>query len=190
MVNYGNGKIYKLVNNCDDKIYVGSTTVRLCKRKTCHVTDSKKHPNRCVYKHILEIGWENVDIILIEKYPCESKEELHKRERYWIDELKAELNLLRPFITVEENKEKISQRKKEYYQENREVIKQKQKERFQENREERLKQMKEYWEKNKEKLKEKKKEKMTCVCGSVVSKHSMKRHERTKKHQEFLKLQD
>jgi hypothetical protein len=36
MPDYENGKIYKLVNEVDDEIYIGSTTVRLCNRKSKH----------------------------------------------------------------------------------------------------------------------------------------------------------
>ncbi len=92
MVNYGNGKIYKLVNNVDDKVYVGSTVNPLWKRKGQHKASSKEDPNRYVYQHLNIIGWENVEIVLIENFPCNSKDELHQRERHWIDELKPELN--------------------------------------------------------------------------------------------------
>ena len=85
MVNYQNGKIYKLVNSVDDKIYVGSTCGNLRLRKSRHKSKSKLEPNRHIYKHLNEIGWDNIDIILIELYQCNSKDELHARERHWID---------------------------------------------------------------------------------------------------------
>ena len=50
--------------------------------------------------------------------------------------------------------------------------------------------MKEYIEDNKEKIKEyseKNKVKITCICGSCFRKVDKNRHERTKKHQSFLK---
>jgi len=104
MVNYENSKIYKLVNNVDDKIYVGSTcgTLRLRKSKHKWELNNNKYPNRKVYNHLNQVGWGNVEIILIENFECKCKDELHKRERYWIDELKPELNKTRPTITNEE----------------------------------------------------------------------------------------
>jgi hypothetical protein len=43
--------------------------------------------------------------------------------------------------------------------------------------------MKQYREDNKHKLKEK----ITCQCGSVVTKHHKARHERNKKHINLMK---
>ena len=36
MPNYNNGKIYKIVNNIDNMIYIGSTTTKLCYRMEIH----------------------------------------------------------------------------------------------------------------------------------------------------------
>jgi hypothetical protein len=115
---YQSGKVYKLVNSVDDKIYVGSTCLTLTKRKACHKTacKTKKFP---VYVHLKEIGFENVDIVLIESFPCTNKMELHKRERHWIDTLKPELNKIVPTRTHEEwiaeNKEVVDAYQKQYY---------------------------------------------------------------------------
>lgn len=89
----------------------------------------KKEINRRVYNHLNQIGWVNVQIILIENHSCQTKEELNARERHWIDTLKPELNKARPMITEEEkieyakiyhqnNYEAISERKKTYRQSN------------------------------------------------------------------------
>ena len=112
MDRYQNGKIYKLVNSIDNKIYVGSTCLTLTKRKHHHKATSIKFPNRAVYFHIIQIGWENIDIVLIENFPCQSKNELHRRERFFFDELKPELNYQVPTRT-----------QKEYYDENKKEIK-------------------------------------------------------------------
>jgi group I intron endonuclease len=101
MNKYQDSKIYKLVNSVDDKIYVGSTYVTLTKRKIDHRAKTQTK-NSAVYTHFRDIGFDNVDIVLIESFPCLSKTELSKRERYWIDTLQPELNTVRPFVTVEE----------------------------------------------------------------------------------------
>ena len=63
MVNYANGKIYKLINNIDDKIYVGSTCETLIQRKNEHKKKAKQK-NFKVYNHLNQVGWGNVDIYL------------------------------------------------------------------------------------------------------------------------------
>ena len=92
MTNYQNGKIYKLVNSVNDKLYIGGTCMSLAQRKSNHKSKAKVKINRPVYKQLNEIGWINVSIILIEDYPCDNKDSLIKREQYWIDELKPVLN--------------------------------------------------------------------------------------------------
>lgn len=99
---YSTGKIYKLVNNVDDKEYVGSTYQSLSKRKGGHKVAAKTNGEQRVYKHLNEIGFNNVEIILIENYPCSSKDELNARERKWIDELKPDLNKQLPCRTIQE----------------------------------------------------------------------------------------
>ena len=106
MVNYGNGKIYKLVNNVDDKIYIGSTCSKLSKRKGQHKANRIRLQHTPIYKHFNEVGWDNVEIVLIENFECLNKDELHKRERYWIDELKPVLNQRSP---ITDNKEYIKE---------------------------------------------------------------------------------
>ena len=126
MPDYSKGKIYKLVNSVDTKIYVGATCGTLRLRKNRHKCKSKLCPDRTVYKHLNIIGWENVDIILIEEIKCNNKMELSQRERYWIDELKPVLNMALPLRTQKEwrddNKETLRDNKQKYYENNREII--------------------------------------------------------------------
>ena len=89
MPNYANGKIYKLVSNHTDDIYIGSSTQSLAVRKAEHVKHYKRYLDEkfafITSFEIIKHG--DVDIILLENYPCESKEELHSRERHWIEKL-------------------------------------------------------------------------------------------------------
>lgn len=122
MVNYDNSIIYKLC--CKDTsvidIYVGSTTnfrSRKYKHKNkCNSENSKNH-NNPVYKFIRDKGgWDNWDMVEVEKYKATDKAELHKRERYWLETLGATLNKCIPTRTVkeyrEDNKENIAENKK------------------------------------------------------------------------------
>lgn len=46
--------------------------------------------------------------------------------------------------------------------------------------------IKSYYVKNKETINEKKKSKIICSCGSIINYNSKARHEKTKKHQDYL----
>jgi hypothetical protein len=92
MNRYSTGKIYKLVNDVDNRIYIGSTCMPLAKRKSTHKALARKRPNQNVYSALNAVGWDNVRIILIENVFCNSKEELLSREQYYIDLLRPSLN--------------------------------------------------------------------------------------------------
>ena len=86
MPNYNNGKIYKIVNNIDDMIYIGSTTTKLCYRMNvhkCHMNNNNN--NSTLYKHMRKLGIHNFVIVLIEDYPCSNKNQLFRRERYILE---------------------------------------------------------------------------------------------------------
>ncbi len=91
-MDYNNSRIYKIVNDVNDNIYVGSTTQLLCQRMATHRNNVKKYPNRKIYQLMNTIGIEHFKIILIEKYPCKSREELNTREEYYRQLLKPSLN--------------------------------------------------------------------------------------------------
>lgn len=79
---YDDGKIYKITNKIDGRVYIGSTTQPLKTRFIGH--KSSKHINTKLYLDILKIGADNFEIALIENFSCNSEFELHAREDYWI----------------------------------------------------------------------------------------------------------
>src|ERR1700719_1319123 len=93
MPDYQNGKVYKIVNDTDDEIYVGSTCNTLAKRFGDHKYDAKYKPNIKIYQKMNRIGKEHFRIILIEEYPCNNKIQLISREEYWRNELNSTLNM-------------------------------------------------------------------------------------------------
>lgn len=124
--------IYKIV--CKDLLvtqcYVGHTT-DFTHRKNNHKTRcNNKNDNGYniyVYTFIRENGgWDNWDMIEIEKFPCLDVNEAHKQERYWIETLNAELNKIIPTRTYEEW-EKDKEYYKNYHKEHTEQIKEKNK---------------------------------------------------------------
>jgi adenylate kinase family enzyme len=116
MVNYYNSLIYRIfpcVDGADDvDVYFGSTTLTLSNRMAVHRSRYRqKHTNQCKVSAIFEkYGLENCKIELVEAFPCENRNELNKREGFYI----------RSFPCLNKN---ISGRMRtEYYLDNRERL--------------------------------------------------------------------
>ena len=75
MPDYQNGKIYKIVSpsNPDMLPYFGATTQRLCSRMNGH-----RRSDQMCQSSVL-IGCGDAKIVLVENYPCNSKEELSRQ---------------------------------------------------------------------------------------------------------------
>lgn len=182
-VNYQNGKIYKLWSLSTDDIYIGSTTQPLTKRLTKHRSSYKQFLKGNYHYvssfKIIECG--DYKIELIEKVECKCKEELIAREGYYIRTLKC-VNKVIPNRTdkeyYEDNKKLILDKNNIYRLNNLDQIKTQQKKNYINKREYKLKQVKEIYQKKKHLLAEK----ITCECGSVVSKSGLTAHKKTRKH--------
>ena len=88
---YQNGKIYKLISPHTNKIYIGSTYKTLEQRYNNHrrhfslwKNNNETKNNYVTSYDLFELN--NVSIELLETYPCNTKHELHIRERYWIEQ--------------------------------------------------------------------------------------------------------
>ena len=177
MPDYSRGKIYKIVCNETGLIYVGSTCEpTLARRLAKHVRNFKawKKDKSHFVTSFKIIENSNYDIVLLESCPCESKDELHKRERHYIE-------------TVEcVNKCVVGRTREEYYEENREIIIKKQKEYYQENKVQFVGKNKDYHEMNKEKIKARKSKIHICECGRTLQLTEKARHERSKVHQNYI----
>ena len=108
---YGKGKIYKLVNNISNKSYIGSTICSLSLRKCRHSADYKAYKNKNknyitsfeIFKEA-EKNNDNVQIILLENYPCNSIEELKSKVRFYIDK---DCNCVNKNIPIHQTQEKL-----------------------------------------------------------------------------------
>jgi hypothetical protein len=159
MVKYENGKIYRLVCNITGQQYIGSTCSTLPHRKGQHKSEYKcflddKRKNICSSLKILENG--NYDIILIENYPCNDKNELLSRERYFIETMEC-VNKIIPAKTKEELIESRQERDKNYYWKNKEIRNINAKQWRENNKEKHSIQKKNYYDNNKEVIKDKNK---------------------------------
>ncbi len=113
---------------------------------------------------------ENCKICLVEKYPCDSKEELEAYERQIIKATKC-INKCVPGRTKAEYYQDNKENKKQYYKDIKETI---------------LEKGKQYYVKNKENISIKAKEKFTCDCGSACRRDYILKHRKTQKHQDYL----
>jgi hypothetical protein len=181
MPDYSKGKIYTIRCRTDATlIYVGSTIQPLAKRWGLHKCYSLKQPETLIYK-TMNNDWGNWYIELYELFPCNSKEELLKKEGEII-RLIGNLNSKIAGRTI-----------KEYRDENEVKLKDKTKKWRQNNKQEIKDYNKIYYENNKEKYKNIKKEwyeinkiKITCSCGGCYIFQNKLKHLKTKKHNNFL----
>jgi predicted GIY-YIG superfamily endonuclease len=97
-IDYTKTIMYKIVSKDlnNNYVYVGSTT-DFAKRKSSHKTNCINENNRFynikVYKMIRENGgWNEFEMIEIEKYPCNDSNESAARERYWKEHFNANMN--------------------------------------------------------------------------------------------------
>jgi len=173
MPNYQLAKIYQLICNTTGRRYIGATCQKYLSTRLAHHVSKK---NTTTSKEIIE--GRNYEMVLIESYPCSSKDEMHQRERLYIQSMEC-VNKYIPCRTKEEkkeqlkdyyddnrkhiseyqkdyrqqNKDKIQKYKNDYRQQNRDIINQKQRERYQAKKqtpEDHRAERREYWQSKKE----------------------------------------
>ena len=167
-MDYSNTYFYKLVckdTNISD-CYVGHTT-HFAKRKNhhkyCCITPSDQSYNHNVYQFIRNNGgWDNWEMILIEKEDCENHLDALKKERYYKEQLNATLNMLIP-----------SRNNHDYYMDTRHIQLPKSKERYKQKRQE---------------IREYANTKITCECGKRINRSGIAKHRASSsiEHQQYL----
>jgi hypothetical protein len=194
-IDYSKGKIYKIepLNGEEGEIYIGSTTKEyLSQRMTAHRGHYKmwkegKRSKITSFDLFDKFGIENCSIYLLEAFNASSKDELHAREKYHINNLQC-VNKNIPTRTLKEwyddNKEIVKTRTREHYKTNINSVKQ-----YRESNKERIAlYMTEYRIKNKDAITEHQKSRLAiykCCCGSETSLCHKSRHNKTKKHIEY-----
>lgn len=99
MVDYSLGKIYKIKCNTTGLVYYGSTceptlSRRLANHKMAYQRYLKTFKLYCSSYRVLEN--KNYEIVLVENFPCNSKDELNSRENYYIENFEC-VNKYRAF---------------------------------------------------------------------------------------------
>jgi hypothetical protein len=210
-IDYSKMCIYKIVcNDCNvTDLYIGSTT-EITKRRSrhkynCNNPNSKSHKFK-IYEIIRNNGgWDNWNVVVIEyMHDCLNGEEARTRERQWFELLNANLNTIRPIVTVDEIKDETKERCKQYRDENIQKCKQYRDEHKDENNEksrryyndhkaEMNNNSKQYYENHKEDIKqyrdehkEQNKIQYHCECGASCSSINRSQHNKSVKHIKFM----
>jgi len=179
--NYSKGKIYKIVADTEEEYapYIGSTTKEYLSQRLAFHRYSynywKKYGKSKIHSFDLfeRFGVEKCSIILIEKYPCDSRDQLISRERYWFDNIKN-CNKIRPKITGDEEKEWD----KKYYLKQLENDSEFNKKKYEKTVMLNPNDNKERYQKRREKVLEK----ITCECGAIIARNSLILHKKSLKH--------
>jgi len=194
MVNYQLGKIYKIVDLSTDECYIGSTCQpTLAKRLAKHVQDYKRY---CSGKgHLISsfniVANDNYAIVLLEDFPCESKEELHKRERFYTRSSLTCVNKIKNQGLLAEVGKKEFRRliDKEYYENNKENISERKNVYTSQNKDKIRERRRLYDETHKEQIKQSRTILNQCACGGRYQTINKIQHSKTKKHTSWLNRQ-
>ena len=77
-------RVYKIVNDIDELVYIGSTQQILCRRMTEHRKTAKYGREAKLYIHMRQLGVEHFNILLVREYKDISKERLKQKEDKYI----------------------------------------------------------------------------------------------------------
>ena len=122
---YSNGQIYAIKSNQTDKIYIGSTVQPLNRRFSLHKSKFKSwNNNKANYITSFDImKFDDCIIYPICLYPCNTKEELQKKEAEVMKNTIGCINKNIPTRTQKEYKEAHKDFYKDYFKEyNKQVI--------------------------------------------------------------------
>jgi hypothetical protein len=196
------GCIY-LLEDCNGFGYIGKTK-NLKARLNQHRYKNNNNKSRSRYLN-------NFECLVLEEFDYE--DDLDSAEQFYYDLYKdlygdKIVNGCRPLQTknqyYETHKEHLLEHKKEWREKNKEQILEQHKKYYENNKEQILEQLKNYYENNKkriaerrkhyyenykEKVSEQKKQKITCECGSVITRQMRSRHAKSIKHQNYLSKQ-
>lgn len=154
---YSKGKIYKIVSDQTDKIYIGSTTKQYLSQRLSNHQRTYKCFQNGKYHYVTSfeiVKYDDAQIILIELFPCGTKDELLSRERFHLEQNKNCINKVIPKRTKKEILKACNNKHKE----------------------DRLAYRREY---NKSNI-------YTCDCGATLTKHHKARHEKSNNHIKYI----
>lgn len=187
-IDYSKGKIYKIIDINTNECYIGSTCEpSLARRLAGHVSDYKRYLNGkgCYVTSFKIIEQGDYDIVLIENFPCNNKDELHARERYYTNNILCVNKIKQQGLY---NKLGHIEYCKQYYEDNKDQMKQ-----YREDNKDQMKQYykdnkdqyKQYYQTNKEKIKLQRYTKHNCQCGGCYTHAHKTCHYKSTIHQQY-----
>jgi len=192
------GRVYKIIVNCSNDIYIGSTLqecrARWQEHKDLYNTYKRNKARKVVVYDLFEkYGVENCKTILIKEYEVVDKNHLHAYETLWINKLKP-INKQSPFRInyiyrkniYHQNIEKNRDYSRKYYQNQVDKNQNFNQERYQKLIHDNPNYYKELYQKRLEKDPNFYKKKIICECGLEIVKNGIYRHKKTKIHQTRL----
>ena len=157
------GRIYKISSPQSEKIYIGSTIYSINNRLKQHKRAYKRYQDDKKGSHITSfelLMYDDVKIELLEENKFKDKNEMHTKERFYIESTNNTVNKNRPIITKEELKVCYAENKKLY----------------------RIN--------NKEKINERANEKFNCDCGGKYCRSFRASHNKSKRHINYITIQN
>jgi len=168
MPDYKKSVIYKIYDNTNGDTYYGSTCNELRFRIWKHKSSAKCNSDGAVSKSIFLN--DDYDYSVVEEFPCENRQELHTRERWWIENNVC-INKSIPTRTQKEyyivNRERIITTAKEHYDKNKDTIKLNNKK---------------YRANNMEEISKKRAIKIECECGCKITSRNISAHRTSARH--------
>ena len=157
MVNYQLSKIYKIVADETQNVYIGATNKKLlCQRMSHHRSALKNAMPGHLHDSANEIlKYASAQIVLIELFPCNSKDELIARKRFHIVNTPNCVNV-NFRVTPEEKAVQVCEAGKRYHA------------------------------KHRDELKEIATELIKCECGVEISRGGISAHKKTRSHNQLM----
>ena len=114
MADYSQGKIYRL--DSENGTYIGSTTTSLENRLYDHRASLRSYNKgkvRFITSHVV-VDAPDLEISLIENYPCKTRQELLVREKYWINFYAERMEIVNKCLPIREEGDKQAYHKAYY----------------------------------------------------------------------------
>lgn len=207
MVNYANAKIYRIVSDQTDRVYIGATTCSLSKRMVEH---------RCAARSYLAgakggissseiVQFDDAIIVLVEDWPCDNIEQLGMRERHWIENTPNCVNRNIPGRTDAEwrldNRDVILEKHRAYYVAHKDIMNAQSKAyvaankdatreykaaHYETNKAAIREQQRAYYRANADAMKARQARAVVCECGLNTTYGSQSNHRKSKRHADRL----
>jgi hypothetical protein len=166
MPDYQNSRIYKIIDLETNECYIGSTTIALSQRLAQHVSSYKRYLNG-KYHYVTSfkiIANGDYDIILVELFPCDSKDQLHARESHYTQTIQCVNKIKNQGLLIKLGQVEYD---KQYTFDHKEHKKQ-------------------YYKANIDHINKRNNTVIYCECGCSYTRANKSNHLKTKKHQKYI----